>query len=98
MRQCELILYVSQPQDFPHALRERVLVSLEMSGMEVTLEVVNALAEPQRASDDGVIATPLLIRTLPGPRVKAVGDVAKAIQYATGIDVIPEDDPRLADR
>jgi circadian clock protein KaiB len=98
MDSCDLILYVGQPQDFPQSLRERVLASLEMSEMEVTLEVVNALAEPQRASDDGVIATPLLIRTLPPPRVKAIGDVIKAIEYATGIDVMPEDDPRLADR
>lgn len=40
------------------------------------IEVIDVLAEPGRALDDGIIVTPTLVRIDPGPPVYVVGDLS----------------------
>ena len=40
------------------------------------LEVVDVLAEPDRAEADHVLATPTLLRVAPGPRHRILGDLS----------------------
>jgi circadian clock protein KaiB len=42
---------------------------------EVTLEVVDVLAEPERGLRDSVLVTPTLIRCHPGPEARVVGNL-----------------------
>jgi circadian clock protein KaiB len=40
------------------------------------LEVIDVLAEPQRALADEVLVTPMLVRVAPAPRVQVIGDLS----------------------
>ena len=42
------------------------------------LEVIDVLAEPQRALADEVLVTPMLVRVTPAPRVHVIGDLSEA--------------------
>lgn len=41
-----------------------------------TLEIVDLLAEPQRAVDDGIIVTPTLLKVAPPPRQRLIGNLS----------------------
>lgn len=46
-----------------------------LKGWEATLEVVDLAEDPKRASRDGIIAIPSLIRLVPQPERRVVGDM-----------------------
>jgi circadian clock protein KaiB len=50
-------------------LCDRHLISLD------DLEVVDVLSEPRRAVADDVLVTPTLIRLVPAPQVRLIGDL-----------------------
>lgn len=45
-------------------------------GDDCTVEVVDVLAEPERARAEGVLLTPMLVRTAPQPRRRVVGNLS----------------------
>ena len=54
------------------------------------IEVVDLLQQPARASTDGIIAVPTLVRCHPEPRRKVVGDLSDTAQLMAGLDLTEE--------
>lgn len=51
------------------------------------IEVVDLLVNPQLAKGDQIIAVPTLVRQLPPPVKKIIGDLAKAERVLIGLDL-----------
>lgn len=64
-----------------------------------SIEVIDVLEEPKRASADHVFMTPTLVKVIPDPVVAIVGTLADplAVSAALGLDPAPlADEPRPA--
>lgn len=55
------------------------------------IEIVDLLKNPQLAKGDQIIAVPTLVRQLPPPVKKIIGDLANTERVLVGLDVIPAD-------
>lgn len=53
------------------------------------IEIVDLLKNPQLAKGDQIIAVPTLVRQLPPPVKKIIGDLANTERVLVGLDVIP---------
>lgn len=57
---------------------------------EVT--VIDVLEQPELAEQDKVFATPTLVKDLPPPIRRIIGDLTDREQVLVGLDVLPVDD------
>ena len=53
------------------------------------IEVVDLLKKPQLAKGDQIIAIPTLVRRLPPPVKKIIGNLSKAERTLVGLDLLP---------
>lgn len=53
------------------------------------IEVVDLMKDPGRAKADQVVAIPTLVRRLPPPIKRVIGDLSKADRVLIGLDVHP---------
>ena len=53
------------------------------------IEIVDLLANPQQASGDQILALPTLIRKLPEPVRKIIGDLSNTERVLVGLDLHP---------
>ncbi len=53
------------------------------------IEIVDLLKNPQLAKGDQIIAVPTLVRQLPPPVKKIIGDLANKERVLIGLDVVP---------
>jgi circadian clock protein KaiB len=51
------------------------------------IEIVDLLKEPQRARDDQILAIPTLVRKLPPPLRKIIGDLSNTERVLVGLDL-----------
>jgi circadian clock protein KaiB len=51
------------------------------------IEVIDLLVDPQLAKGDQIIAVPTLVRQLPAPVTKIIGDLAKEDRVLIGLDL-----------
>lgn len=49
------------------------------------LEIVDCLEEPGRALEDGVVVTPTLLRLLPQPGLRVIGDLSDTSQVLVSL-------------
>lgn len=56
---------------------------------EFEIKVVDILKEPHLAEDDKIIATPTVIKVLPPPIRKVVGDLSEKEKVLLGLDLVP---------
>jgi circadian clock protein KaiB len=56
------------------------------------LEIVDVLQQPQAAEDDRILATPTLIKKLPLPLRRVIGDLSDREKVLFGLEVRPLDD------
>lgn len=73
----KLRLYVSEGT--VHSARARVAIEelcRELPPPGCTLEVIDVVSQPELAEQDRVLATPTLVRLLPTPVRKIVGDLS----------------------
>lgn len=56
---------------------------------EYTIEVIDVLKHPQLAKDDQILALPTLVRKLPEPLKKIIGDLSHEERVLIGLDVRP---------
>jgi circadian clock protein KaiB len=56
------------------------------------IEVVDLLKEPQLARGDQILALPTLVRKLPEPIKKIIGDLSNTERTLVGLDLRPRDD------
>ena len=57
------------------ARRQLELVRERFGGEDWELEVVDVFESPEVAEADGIIATPVLVRLYPAPRLSVIGDL-----------------------
>ncbi len=55
------------------------------------LEIIDVLEHPQLAEDDRILATPTLIKQLPPPLRRVIGDLSNRDKVLLGLDVRPRD-------
>jgi len=53
------------------------------------IEVIDLLQTPQLAKDDQILALPTLVRKLPQPLIKIIGDLSNKERVLVGLDVRP---------
>jgi circadian clock protein KaiB len=54
-----------------------------------TIEVVDLQVTPQLAAGDQIVAVPTLIRRLPPPLRRVIGDLSNAERVLVGLDMFP---------
>ena len=54
------------------------------------IEVVDLLENPRRAADDQILAVPTLVRKLPPPLRKIIGDLSNTERVLVGLQIRPE--------
>jgi len=54
-----------------------------------TLEVIDLLKQPQLAAGDQILAIPTLIRALPEPARRIIGDLSNTERVLVGLDLLP---------
>lgn len=58
----------------------------ELNGL-YELEIVDVLENPQRAEDEKILATPTLIKALPPPLRRVIGDLSDKAKVLLGLEV-----------
>lgn len=56
---------------------------------EYTIEVIDLFEKPELAAGDQIIAIPTLVRKLPEPIVKIIGNLSKEERVLVGLDLRP---------
>jgi len=56
------------------------------------IEVVDLVSQPQLARRDDIVVIPTLVRQLPPPIRKIIGDLSNVERVLVGLDVLPHDD------
>ena len=54
-----------------------------------SIEVIDLLEQPQLAEGDQIVAIPTLVRKLPPPMKKIIGDLSNAERTLVGLDLKP---------
>lgn len=54
---------------------------------EYKLEIIDVLEQPQRAEDDKILATPTLIKQLPPPLRRVIGDLSDTEKVLLGLEL-----------
>ena len=54
------------------------------------IEVVDLMAQPQLAEGDQILALPTLVRKLPEPVLKIIGDLSNTERVLVGLDIRPK--------
>lgn len=60
---------------------------------QYTVEVIDVLEQPQLAEEAKILATPTLVKFLPPPIRRVIGDLADAEKVLFGLDLRPAPDP-----
>ncbi len=70
----------------------REICSEELNG-EADLEIIDMLKNPFLAENDGIIATPTLVKALPRPQKRVIGDLSDKENLLIGLDLIDFEPP-----
>lgn len=54
-----------------------------------TIEIIDLVKNPQLARGDQIVATPTLVRRLPQPLKKIIGDLSNTVRVLVGLDLRP---------
>lgn len=60
----------------------------ERLGGNYSIEVIDLLKKPQLASGDQILAIPTLVRRLPPPIRKIIGDLSDTERVLVGLDIV----------
>ena len=84
----ELRLYVAgQTPRSMTALQNLKKICQEYIGGSYSLEIVDLLENPQLAKGDQILAIPTLVRKLPEPMKKIIGDLSNTEGVLVGLDI-----------
>ena len=88
MSKYRLILYVTgtSPRAKIAIANLQRLCENELEG-QYELEIVDVLENPQRAEDEKILATPTLIKKLPLPLRRVIGDLSDKDKVLLGLEV-----------
>jgi circadian clock protein KaiB len=54
------------------------------------IEVIDLMENPQLAQRDQIVAIPTLVRELPSPLKRIIGDLSNTERVLVGLDVVPQ--------
>lgn len=60
-------------------------------GAEYDLEIIDVLEHPQVAEDQRILATPTLVKQLPPPLRRVIGDLSDREKVLFGLELLPTD-------
>lgn len=60
-----------------------------LGGDQYNIEVIDLLKDPQLAQGDQIVAVPTLVRRLPPPLRKIIGDLSNTERVLVGLDMKP---------
>jgi len=88
----KLRLYVAgqTPKSIRAFANLKVLCEEHLKG-RYRIEVIDLMENPQLARGDQIVAVPTLIRKLPQPVRKIIGDLSDSVRVLVGLDVRKED-------
>jgi circadian clock protein KaiB len=58
-----------------------------------TVEVIDLLVSPQLAAGDQILAVPTLVRRLPPPIKRVIGNLSDTERVLVGLDIVPLEAP-----
>jgi circadian clock protein KaiB len=95
----KLRLYVAgnTPNSIAAFANLKEICELHMGG-RYKIEVIDLLRKPQLARGDQIIAVPTLVRKLPSPVKKIIGDLSNTERVLVGLDLKPAGIARAAGR
>jgi len=84
----DLRLYVAgqTPKSLAAFANLKNLCDLHLTG-KYKIEVIDLISKPQRAREDQIIAIPTLVRRLPEPVKKIIGDLCDTQKTLIGLDL-----------
>jgi circadian clock protein KaiB len=59
-----------------------------------TIEVIDLMQKPQLARNDQIVAIPTLIRKVPEPMKRIIGDLSETERVLIGLDLVPAEAKR----
>lgn len=59
------------------------------------LEIIDVMERPELAEQSKVLATPTVIREVPPPERRVVGDLSDPVRVMSGLGLMPESWPRI---
>ena len=72
------------------ALKNLKKICKEQLNGKFTIEVIDLLENPQLGADDQILALPTLVRKLPVPVRKIIGDLSNTERVLVGLDLLPQ--------
>jgi circadian clock protein KaiB len=86
----ELRLYVAgQTPNSVRAFANLKRICQEHLKGEYKIEIIDLLENPTLAKGDQILAVPTLVRKLPPPVRKIIGDLSKTERVLVGLDLLP---------
>lgn len=87
----DLRLYVAgqTPKSMAALSNLRVLCDEHLPG-KYRIEIIDLMKEPQRAKADQIVAIPTLVRRLPEPIRKIIGDLSNTERVLVGLCVVEQ--------
>ena len=91
MQKFQLRLYImgQTPRSVIAIKNLKDLCKSELAG-QYELSIIDVLERPQLAEDEKIIATPTLIKDLPPPLKRVIGDLSDKEKVLMGLDVMPQ--------
>ncbi len=88
MKKIKLTLYItghtSKSERAIENLREVIKGDI---GETIELKIVDVLENPQLAEDEKILATPTLVKSLPNPIRRIIGDLSQTEKILLGLDI-----------
>lgn len=90
MKKFKLRLYVTgrTPQSNRAIENLRAICEAELKGL-YEVEVIDVLEHPALAENEKILATPTLVKRLPEPVRKIIGDLSEREKVLLGLDLLP---------
>jgi circadian clock protein KaiB len=87
----ELRLYVAgqTPKSLAAFANLKKICETHLRG-KYRIEVIDLLANPERARADQIVAIPTLVRKLPPPVKRIIGDLSNQERTLVGMELVPE--------
>jgi circadian clock protein KaiB len=90
LKEWELKIYVAGETDKSRSAIDnlRIICEEHMKG-RYHIEVIDLMKNPQLAAEDQIFAVPTVIRKLPEPIKKLIGDLSATDKVLVGLDIKP---------
>ena len=90
-KQWNLRLYVAgqTPKSIVALANLKRICDQHLNG-QYKVEVIDLMENPQLAQRDQIVAIPTLVRELPAPLKRIIGDLSNTDRVLVGLDVVPQ--------